>query len=372
MSTTNGSVADPIGYGPGNSTASAGRLASQVDQEAVIWIADGLIPQSALTLVVGVPGAGKSSLGAWLCARAKRPAILPGSEESIGAALLPRLVAARVPLDRCLLLDGRQWVLPPDRSRLAEALANHQADFLWIDPIDPLIGDLSENDGQAVRACLEALHWIAERLKIGIAAARHPGKARDNVCPGSRQWRAVPRVVLRLDLDHGPPLRRFLVSVKAYGGVHPRPREYNLVGEEGEPCRLNLGPEVSDAEAALGEVSDWIDRRKIDVAAEWLENILIDGEQPSTWIYTAAEAERLSDRTLVRAAHQLGVRYRREGQGRGHLCYWFLAPGFVRKFPPPPTVTHTGGGVCISPGGSEPEKPKKPRKSRKGDANGKT
>lgn len=347
---------------------SIGRLANAVRPQEVQWIADGLIPRDALTLVAGAPSVGKSTFGAWLCSRVVRPAILPGSEESIGAALLPRLLTSRVPLDRCLLLDGRRWTLPFDQGRIVAALQSHRADLLWIDPIDHLIGDLSENDGQAVRHCLESLHAIAEQCGLAVVAARHPGKATDNICPGSRQWRAVPRVILRLDLDRGPPLRRFLSVMKPYGGTHPRPREYTLIGEPGEPARFSLGPEVSEAEAALGEVTDRHDRWRIDEAERLLTGLLAEGEQPSQAVYAAAESERISDRCIFRAGQRLGVIIRRDGVGREHRSYWSLTPATHTHTPTPATPathTHTPGGGCVSDGGSGRSAPPPPKKARK-------
>lgn len=348
--------------------AGLGRLAVNVHREAIVWMADGIIPRQALTLVVGTPGVGKSTFGAWLCRHAQKPAIIPGSEESIGSALLPRLVAGNVALERCLILDGRQWALPPDRQRLAEALLQHQADLVWIDPIDPLLGDLSENDGQAVRHCLESLHWIAERCDLAIVAARHPGKAKDNVCPGSRQWRAVPRVVIRLDRDDGPPLRRFLISVKPYGGIHPKPREFALIGDPGEPARFSLGPEVSETESSLSEVSDWIERRKIDEAQTLLSDLLSDGKMESSLVYAAGERERINEKCMWRAGQRLRVLIIREGQGRDHRSYWELPPSHPKAKSTnstPDTATHTQGGVCVSDVRSEPPKPPKTRKGAK-------
>lgn len=333
-------------------TVIVGRYASEVRQQDQRWIVSGILPEHCLTLAVGPPGAGKSTFGAWLCKHAKRPAVIGSAEESTAFALVPRLLANGCDLKRVLLLDGRPWTMPADRARLAGVLSDSQTDVLWIDPIDSLLSpDDSENDGRAVRTFLESLAAVAAETKCTIVAARHPGKAADNVCPGSRQWRAVPRLVLRLTVDAGPPERRFMTRYKCSYGRQGESNEYTLLGEPAEPKRWSLGPVVSDAEVSLSEVTDRVDRWRIHEAEKLLRALLADGEQPSKAVYAAGDAERINERLMRRAGERIGAVVRREGVGMAHQSFWSL-PKTSTPATPDITQSHTPpsgqGGVSDS------------------------
>jgi energy-coupling factor transporter ATP-binding protein EcfA2 len=357
----------PPGFQPGNSRPAVGRIASTIHPTAATWFATDLIVAGELTFVIGEPGAGKSTFGAHLCRLAQRPMILPGYEESVESALIPRLRAGQVRLETTLILDGRQWSLPQDRATLGQVVVDHQADLLWIDPIDTYVSMGSENDGPEVRAALESLVRIAHDTGVTVVAARHPGKQPSNLLPGSRQWRAVPRGLVRLQVDAGPPLRRYISRVKPLTGDQPPAMEYTLLGDPGEPCRFSLGSPVSQGTLDLVGESDQVERRKIDDAEHLLRGLLADAEQESSYIYAAAERERLGDRVVRRAAARIQVIVRREGVGREHRTIWRLptpaTPDRVTQTPPP-GQTPSLGGVSVTVSGVEPPSPVK--RKRKG------
>lgn len=361
---------EPKGYEPGNSRPAVGRLAVFIQRRPIEWLIPDLVPRDTLTFLIGMPSCGKSSFGAWLASQAQRPAILPGSEESVEAALIPRLAANQVALERTLILDGRLWSMPHDKAGLVAALRDHRADLLWIDPIDSYAGEAQENDGQAVRAVLESFVALAAAVPCAVVAARHPGKQAGNLCPGSRQWRTVPRQILHMTVHEGPPLRRFIAVVKEPTGARPRPRECRVFGEPGEPGRFTLGPEVSDAELSGTDESDEVERWRIDDAGAFLLAILKDGELESGEVYKRGEAERFTDRTLRRAAKKVGVQIERSGNGREHKSVWKVVhsgtPDNETLTPPPPPSEVAGGGVSVTVRSAEVPEPtaKKARKSR--------
>lgn len=345
------SDSDPADFRPGNSKEIAGRLASQIAQRPVTWFVPDLVPNEVLTLVIGPPDAGKSTFGAWLCSKAKRPAILPGCEESAEIALVPRLAHNGVKMDRCLLLDTRTWTMPSNRQLLTDTLARHGADFLWIDPIDTYVTECSENEGPGVRAALEAFSKVASELHIPVVAARHPGKDPRNLCPGSRQWRAVPRMILEITVDRGPPMRRFIGPFRDPFGTGIKPREVHLVGFDRQPKVFKLGDQAKAADVEFAGESDVIERSMIDSAEQLLKALLANGEQEGSIVYKHAESERLKDRTVRKAAKRLGVQMRREGSGLEHKVYWSLVdsgtPAHRDRHTPPRTKNGPSEGVSI-------------------------
>lgn len=342
---------DPADYRPGNAKAIPGRLASEIASRAVTWFIQDLIPLECLTFVIGPPDAGKSTMGAWAASKAKRPAIMPGYEESVEVMLMPRLKLNGVKMQNCLILDTRLWSMPHDRQALTDALLRHQADLLWIDPVDSYVSECSENDGQGVRNALEAFARIAADVGCAVVGVRHPGKDPRNLCPGSRAWRAVPRMILQLSVDAGPPVRRFIGPARDPFGGAVKAREVHLDGFDRAPKTFRLGAYAKAQDVESASVADVIDRSMIDSGVELLKALLANGEQESTVIYKHAEQERLKDRTMRQAARRLGVVIRRDGTGLEHRSYWSLSdsgtPAERKRDTPKPKSTLRSEGVPL-------------------------
>lgn len=299
-------------------------LLVEVKEEPIRYFHDPLIPAGCLTFVVGRKAAGKSTFGAWLCTNATRPLVLAGAEESVSAQLLPRLRAMGADLVNVGLLRDFRWQLPDHRDKLLERVREHRADLLWIDPIDNYVNVRTENDPDTVRAALEALVRIAHATGCAVVCARHPAKAKDNLMPGSRHWTNVPRVILELVRDDGPPRRRFIRCHEDSLNSDIRPRFFDLVGEKRKAPILKWGEFLDEAEAAAAAERDRLERTKIDEATELLRGLLSEGELESTFIYLRAEQERLGERTVRMAKDRLGVVVERRGNARDHKSYWRL------------------------------------------------
>ena len=238
------------------------------------------------------------------------------------------MIAHGVELDQVRLIDKGDWQLPHCRDRLADQVERFGADLLVLDPVSSYLADgLSENDGTAVRAVLEALAWIAERTGACVVGVRHPGKASENVMVGSREWNAVPRSVVELVNDQGPPARRILRHYKDSLGQDFPPRCFELVGDQGKAKVFTLADTIEASAAALAkEVPDRHERGKIEQAVAGLRDLLAEGEMEASAVFKWGENEKLAERTMRYAAERLGVIIRREGKGKGHRSLWSLPP----------------------------------------------
>jgi hypothetical protein len=299
-----------------------GRLASSIQPECWSWLVEDMIPLGCLSFICGHPEAGKSCFAAWLAGQARATVILPGLEESVSLHLIPRLESAGVELQTVVVLDDQRYRIPDDLPTIGRACMSVGANLLLVDPIDSYIEIESENDGTAVRGVLEPLATLAAKLGIAVVCVRHPGKARGNVCPGSRQWLAVPRVVIEL-LGTVRTQRRPILRVrKGPQRCRVGPRAYALVTDVGDVPRFRLGMNAAEIEAELLQEDDFCRQLEIDRAIDLIPGVLDGDEQPIAVLRAAAERDGISERTLQMALQRLGCLHRRFGSGAQHTAFW--------------------------------------------------
>lgn len=302
-----------------------GKTAAEFETRTVEWLLHPWIPRALLSMVVGNPCVGKSSFIAALLAHATggrsmedfvrnrhgKAVFLPGYEEDLEVMTVPRLRAAGVRLERVLMLTDDRISLAKDKEQLARTVKAFGASMLVGDPIDSYIDEeFSENDSQAVRPLLEAAAWIARETGAAVVFARHPGKDKDNVMPGSRAWRAVPRSIVQLTTDGSIPPRYLLSHFKDSLGTKSQAREYSLDQEPGEPPTFEMGEDVDRvAEDLLRSAQAPTGRYKLMLACR-LVRYCFEEEKEPTRVKLGEEARRqgLGEDTLADALRLLGVK----------------------------------------------------------------
>jgi hypothetical protein len=279
--------------------------------------------------VVGQPEVGKSSFLAFLIGRAERTLLLPGFEEDLERVTLPRLKAHGAKLSTVNVLNDRPYHFPGHTDLLTAAAQRWRADLIVLDPVDSYTDEgKGENDSVAVRLALEALATLAIRTGAAVVGTRHPGKDPTNVCPGSRQWRAVPRVILELvSLSTDPP-QQHISSYKCSIRKKPPPLSFTLADQGKRWPVFTPGELVDPAEAALAhDLPKGGERWKHEEAWELIQAVLADGEKDSREVIAKGEEYRINESTLRHAAARYGVTKRGEGYGAAFRCYWTLPDG---------------------------------------------
>lgn len=300
-----------------------GRLASSIRGRKPEWLLDQWIPRATLSLVVGVPGSGKSCFAAMLTGLASHACILPGYEESVELCLIPRLEATGIDLNRVRVLDDKRYDLPNHERVLVQALIGWDADLLVLDPIDSYLPDgKNENDGKEVRTYLESLSRIATETGAAVVGIRHPGKERANVCPGSRQWRAVPRRIVQLDDDCGTPPTRIMRVYKPGLGIPPSPRRYELIPAENGVPKVRLAAQVGAAHAELAAAVDGAAARsKLMEACQLVAHLFTLNERPRVEdLVSCCRSLGIGEHARDEAKRLMGVRSRPDDAGGS----WFL------------------------------------------------
>jgi AAA domain len=312
----------------GGSAGPHGRLASTLAGTELAWFVPGWFARSMLSVIIGRKNVGKSSCLAWLLAKAQRPVILPGYEESVELMMLPRWRAANVLLRSLLVLNDQHYSPSLQIGLIVSILQRHRADLLVIENMDSYLpADHSTNDSQAVRPYLEGLHSIAVQSGVPVIGTRHPGKDPANLCPGSHCWEDVPRISVVLESEGNPATRYWLWSHRCGVGSQPDPLGYTLPRNEVGVPVFKLAEKTDTSALRIAQIApDPIDRSRLQSAMDMLSRLLQDGSIEGRLVFAEAEKERLGEGTIRRAAIQLGVVITREGSGLNHGSTWQL-PG---------------------------------------------
>jgi putative DNA primase/helicase len=164
------------------------------------WVWEGHLLRSALELLTGIPGLGKSQvqIGYVACVTAglKWPdgaapippanVIMLTAEDALDQEVVPRLVAAGAVLERVFILksvrqggNNRQFLLGEDLDKLEKVVALvGDVGLITVDPITAYMGGrMDSHKSTEVRSQLGPLKDFAERLNIATSAITHPPKS---------------------------------------------------------------------------------------------------------------------------------------------------------------------------------------------------
>jgi hypothetical protein len=328
------------------------RRASEIERRSVEWLEPGRIPRSAVSLLVGVGGLGKSQLVTLLAARVSRgelggaPSVvlIASAEDDPATTIRPRLEAAGADLDRVRLVhvdtaEGEDGLALPDDVAELEQLASDLDPRLVI--VDPLVAHLpvervDAHRDQSVRRALAPLARLASDRRLAVVGIVHLNKS-VGLAPlfrvsGSAGFANAARSVLLLDRDPDDPegesgCLRVLAHVKCNVGPLAPSLGYRVAQvvlpstgtlPDVVTSRLELIGESPHGGSALLMAVDDETRTALEDAEEFLRGELEDGSRHLA-VDLLRDARRLgiADRTLRRARRRIGAHTEKAGFGRG-------------------------------------------------------
>ncbi|MFH5207565.1 AAA family ATPase [Antrihabitans sp. NCIMB 15449] len=319
---------------------------SDVRTRRVEWWEPDLIPCSSLTLLAGREGLGKSTVACSWAARETNTGntiLYLHSEDSREHTVAPRLKAAGADMANVIFVDVAteytdtgNVILPLDTAAIEHVIVEHNVTFMVLDAAtSSMSSELSGRDDREVRRFLEPLTQLAARRNLVILGLVHFGKRDGNdtgkLILGSIAWSQVARSVLSLakDNDSGE-----LVLTNTKGNLAPRTRSVSLrlhsatvITDDGHAevgAAQWLGDTDRDARELLAPPDPIGDDHDDRTAAEhWLADYLQqNGQTPAKTVKSDGAKEKISERTLKRAASKIGVIF--ESKGFPRTSHWSL------------------------------------------------
>jgi putative DNA primase/helicase len=344
---------------------------ADVQPEQVQWLWPGRIALGKLTLIAGEPGLGKSFLTLDIAARVSRgrfwpddppgeppacagvsdgrpwpppPAplgsvVLLSAEDDVADTIRPRLDAAGADVEKIIAIQGmefhgrdkdkqkeRAFSLEYDLPALEKAITSlPDCKLVVIDPVSAYCGRVDSHNNAETRGLLAPLTALAAKHKVAVLIVTHLNKNAGSKALhrfiGSIAFVAAARTAWLVAADKQHPARRLLLPVKNNLTVDRGGLAYGIV--EGA-LAWERGPVSMTADDAIGEDRRQDGHTERDDAADWLRELLADGEVPQKEVKEAAKDNGYAWATVRRAKTKLGIKPKKEGFGKEARWLWRL------------------------------------------------
>ena len=297
--------------------------ASDVAVKTVEWLVEGLIPRAMITVVMGQPNEGKTTVLLDIAARLSTGVALPtedvgpltgtlfvSGEDSNEVTLRPRLERQQADLQRIAFPDLRDGgVLTVSRFyELEQAVIENDIGLIVIDPLFSFL-ESSAIDNVKIRAAMAVLKGIAERTGAAVVLITHPNKnaAAGHVLhrsSGALDTVAQARSVIIVGREDDDPDKRIVCQVKSNLGPECPAYRFHFSSDG----TLEWDGEAVDIDPnALLNHSGRPSRAKRDDAIMFLEALLEAEPVGKAQVEDEAHRAGHSERTIRRAAEELGI-----------------------------------------------------------------
>lgn len=303
----------------------------------ISWLWENRVAAGRVTLIVGMPGCGKSFVTCDMAARVSTGKAWPDgspcergnvlfitAEDDPGDTIRPRLDAHAADVSRVFILQGK--LLPNENGEPDEVCLSLQdvalieqamqeignVRLIVIDPIGSFMGgSVDSHRDNEVRSVLAPIAKLAERSGAAVVMVAHRRKGNagsaDDSALGSRAFVGLARAAWHLSKDTDDPERRLFLNGKNNLAKEQDGLAFRITGGyvdwEASPVSMTADEQF----AAERLVPDGEPRSALDDAIAWLEQALALGEMATTEIQRKAKQDGIAERTLRRAADKLGV-----------------------------------------------------------------
>lgn len=352
---------------------------TDVGPKPISWLWPGRIPLGKLTLIVGDPGLGKSFLLVDMAARvsAKAPwpnggtapegkVLLLTAEDGLADTVRPRLDAMGGNSASVVALTGVRrkgtdetgiteagLSLARDVQELEAAIVETGAIMVGIDPLSAYLGKTDSYKDAEVRGLLAPLAALAERRNVAVVGIMHLSKDVQRRAlyraQGSLAFVAAARAVFVVTPEQDNPARRLFLPLKLNVAVKPPGLAFSIPYDPTGPSRLVWADDPVDinVEDALGDSQSPGEQEERESAANFLQDLLADGEILSKDIFRLARENGFSEKAIRKARPVLGINPRKDGFGKDGRWYWGL-PKVPTKMTSPRDEGILAESQCVS------------------------
>lgn len=322
--------------------------ADEIVPEPLAWLWENRIPLGKLTVFVGVPDTGKSTVAIDIASRCTTGAPWPDavprrtpcdvlmliSEDDLKDTVVPRLIASGANLQQ--IHFAVQTIVQHKEKRLERRIAldtdlkalesmlvqNPEIKLVIADPLGSYLGKLKKNTEEDIRWVLTEMKELAERANVAIISIDHfnknTGQSAIHRLSGAGALAAVPRAVWAFvkDADDPEKITRLMLNAKlnVVAEAKKQGMKYYSVGMEisikGIQSSLPVinwcGASTGDLEEILQRQSD-PEKTRSGKCGKWLTEKLGGVGMMSREVYAAAEEAGFSGRTVKRAMREIEV-----------------------------------------------------------------
>lgn len=320
-----------------------------IEPKDIQWLWPNRIPCGMVSLLVGLPGQGKSFVSLDMAARlshgllwpdgtlcSKAETIIFAFEEDLAVATRPRLDAmgadcTKIHAHIATHVQGVKYDLIDVHKDLPlmEKLCNAHPEVKLIifDPITSALGSTDQNNQAEVRDALTLLANFAAKAGVAILGISHFAKRTDTAAVyktlGSVSFAAVARSVWCVHRDpiseeniHPP---RLFLPVKANYSIEAQGLSFDIINGAVQWSNDVVTQSVDEVMKKDKPKRDTADQ----AAIEFLKKALKDGqERKCTDLDSEAQNRGISHKLLWSASQKLGIKRRKSPIDR--CWYWFL------------------------------------------------
>lgn len=352
---------------------------TDIRPEPVDWLVPNYLPLGKLVLLAGDGGNGKSTITLHVAARLSRGllpfnnALLPcgkpvsvllvNCEDDAGDTVVPRLIAAGADFNHLGWVEGTYG----QDGKVADFCMNHYLQIekyltthpavklVIIDPCSAYVGGFDDHRDAELRSLLGPLAKLAMRTSVTMLLVKHLSKnvtlRAAHLVGGSVAWVNTCRAAFAVAANADDKAVRYFMPIKWNLGPTPPNMAYNMAPlskDEYEPLlkahshlsearRDQLGQQLfriswdGPADVDVDQVLTSSrqrqrkdkDEEKTSEAADWLLEVLADGELTSEELIRRGKDAGFGRDTLFRAKKELNGRIKARKRGLGPW-YWVL------------------------------------------------
>jgi len=308
------------------------------------WAWRGRVLLSYINLLVGEEGVGKGNLVAWIAAQLTlgeldgdlkgqpRKVMIVGDEDDFDHVWVPRLHVAGANLDNVVhLVSGPTGDIDvtSDAEAMRQLIADEGVVLAYFDQLLDNLGMTDSWKDKDVRMALAPLRHVARQTNVAALATLHPNKRKGSFrerVSGTPAFNALSRSSLLVATHPLDPDRVAVVRPKGNYSMEPPAFEFHIQQIMLTPPREGAEPIVTskivDTRESLLTKDELLappparlqEDSKAGQARKQLAEMFADGqERPASEVIDQLTAQGITERTVTRAATEIGLKRRQEG-----------------------------------------------------------